>query len=47
MIVGMEVYANFYNAGAQILKYEAKDKLGESVGGHAVTLVGWGTDENG
>ena len=45
MMVGLSVFEDFISYGGGVYEYVA----GEYVGGHAIKLVGWGTDtdENG
>lgn len=43
MMVGLTVYEDFMNYESGIYEYTT----GVAVGGHAIKIIGWGTDDEG
>jgi cathepsin B len=43
MVVGLSVYEDFYSYESGVYHYTT----GEFAGGHAMKLIGWGTDTDG
>lgn len=43
MMVGLSIYEDFLNYKEGVYEYTT----GQMVGGHAIKILGWGTDDNG